>query len=291
MGALFRMLRSVRIVLLSLVAVMPLSCRMISSLQHGGKVVAKVGQNVLYESEVAQLIPPGTSPEDSLKFVIQYANTWATDMIFLDVAESQLSKSEKDVTKELEAYRRSLLKYRYEQLFINERLDTAVTDEELEEYYEAHASDFVLARPVVKARYMKIYSDSPDLATLKKMMSSLDDNSVRDTDSLAYSATLKFSSYNDEWIDITVLARDMEVDYKELLSVRSGKFVENTDKSGRTNVAFISEVVGASQVPPIEYCENVIIDRILSARKHYLVSDLERDLLEDARSKGKFVIY
>lgn len=258
---------------------------------HDENVVARVGSNMLYESEVAQLIPPGASSEDSLKLVIQYAKAWATDMIFLDVAEEQLSKSEKDVTKELEAYRRSLLKYRYEQLYINERLDTAVTDEELEEYYEAHASDFVLARPVVKARYMKVYADSPHLATLKKMMSSLDDNNVGEVDSLAYSATLRFSSYNDSWIDITVLAKDMELDYEDMLSVKSGKFIENADRSGRVNVAFISEIVGASQVPPIEYCENAIIDRILSARKHYLVSDLERDLLEDARSKGKFVIY
>ncbi len=258
---------------------------------HDENVVARVGSNMLYESEVAQLIPPGTSSEDSLKLAIQYAKAWATDMIFLDVAEEQLSKSEKDVTKELEAYRRSLLKYRYEQLYINERLDTAVTDEELEEYYEAHASDFVLARPIVKARYMKVYADSPHLGTLKKMMSSLDDNNVGEVDSLAYSATLRFSSYNDNWIDITVLAKDMELDYEDMLSVKSGKFIENADRSGRVNVAFISEIVGASQVPPIEYCENAIIDRILSARKHYLVSDLERDLLEDARSKGKFVIY
>lgn len=285
------MMRILRLLSMSFMVMMPVSCNMVSALLHDENVVARVGSNKLYESEVAQLIPHGTSPEDSLKFVIQYANAWASDMIYLDIAESQLSKSEKDVTKELEAYRRSLLKYRYEQLFINERLDTSVTDEELEEYYEAHASDFVLARPIVKARYMKVHASSPDLGTLKNMMASSEYGSVEGADSLVYSATLKFSSYNDDWIDITVLAKDMELDYTDLLSVKSGKFIENTDKSGRANIAFISEIVEAFHVPPIEYCEGAIIDRILSARKHYLISDLEHDLLEDAKAKGKFVIY
>lgn len=280
-----------RIAVLFLTLSSLLSCRMFSSFIHDEKVVARVGSNMLYESEVAQLIPPGTSSEDSLRLVMQYANTWAMDMIFLDIAEEQLSKSEKDVTKELEAYRRSLLKYRYEQLFINERLDTAVTDEELEEYYEAHASEFTLVRPIVKARYMKIYEDSPDFGTLKKNMSSLEDNELWEADSLAYSAAIRFTSYSDKWIDITVLAKDLEVDYTTLLNVRSGRFVQNVDKNGRVNIAFISELVGASQVPPVEYCREAIIDRIVSARKHYLVSDLEKDLLEDARTKGKFVIY
>ena len=42
---------------------------------------------------------------------------------------------------------------------------------------------------------------------------------------------------------------------------------------------------------PLEYCEERIRDIILSARKHELVTGLERDLLNDARNKEKFVIY
>ena len=46
-------------------------------------------------------------------------------------------KAKKGVDKELEAYRRSLLRYRYEQRYINDRLDTLITPAQLEEYYKS----------------------------------------------------------------------------------------------------------------------------------------------------------
>ena len=71
-----------------------------------------------------------------------------------EVAEKELSKSEKNVDKELEDYRRSLLKYRYEQKYVNQRLDTAVTDAQIEKYYEAHIETFKLSLPIAKARFL-----------------------------------------------------------------------------------------------------------------------------------------
>ena len=53
-------------------------------------------------------------------------------MLFMDMAETELSKGEKDVSREIESYRRSLLKYRYEQKYVNQRLDTAVTEADIE---------------------------------------------------------------------------------------------------------------------------------------------------------------
>ena len=92
------------------------SCRAISSFLKGGEVIAEVGGEKLYRSELDAVIPKGISPEDSTYLAKQYINTWATELVYLGIAEEQLSKSEKDVSKELEDYRRSLLKYRYEQL-------------------------------------------------------------------------------------------------------------------------------------------------------------------------------
>ena len=129
------MLRPAIAVFLSLLSAFCFSsCKLVNSILHDEEVVAKVGNSMLYKSEVTRLIPQGISGDDSLRLAMQYINSWASDMVYLDVAEKQLSKEQKDVSKELEAYRRSLLKYRYEQLYVNERLDTAVTTDEIEEY-------------------------------------------------------------------------------------------------------------------------------------------------------------
>ena len=69
--------------------------------------MAKVGSHKLYDTELNAYIPDSASPEDSMKLALQYINSWATDMMFNDLADKELSKSEKNVDKELEAYRQS----------------------------------------------------------------------------------------------------------------------------------------------------------------------------------------
>ena len=76
--------------------------------------MAEVSGEKLYRSDLDAVIPKGISQEDSTYLAKQYINTWASEMVYLGIAEQQLSKTEKDVTKELEDYRKSLLKYRYE---------------------------------------------------------------------------------------------------------------------------------------------------------------------------------
>ena len=267
------------------------SCRAISSFLSNDEIVAQVGQDKLYRSDIDQLMPKGLTPEDSTRLAGQYINSWASEQVYLKIAEEQLSKSEKDVTKELEDYRKSLLKYRYEQLYVNERLDTAVTQENIEEYYQAHQDKFILERPIVKARYLNIDSESPSLKPIRKKMASTDANELMEADSLAFSSALKFTTWQDRWIDVAVLAREYAADYSQILSQMNKGWIESVDTVGYMKLTYVSEIMPKGQVAPIEYCSENIRDIIISARKQSLIINLERDLLNDARENGQFVIY
>ena len=266
------------------------SCKAISDFFDRAEIVAQAGSAKLKRTDLDKVIPSGIAPEDSIRLARQYINTWALDQIFLEKAESQLSKSEKEVTQELETYRRSLLKFRYEQLYVNERLDTAVTDDEVQQYYDKYRERFVLQRPVVKARFISLPEDSPVLKTIKKKMSSDKAEDIFEADSLAFSAAFKFSTWNDAWIDASTLAREFGQESASVLAgIRTG-WVERTDTSGVCNVAYITEVTPKGTMAPIEYSTPFIKDMIISARKQSLVTSLERDLLEDARVNGQFII-
>ncbi len=268
-----------------------MSCRAISSFLSADETIAEVGQAKLYRSELNELIPRGIPAEDSVRLAKMYINTWALDQVFLAVAEKQLSKSEKDVTKELEDYRKSLLKYRYEQLFVNERLDTSVSDDRIEQYYQDHEEKFILQRPVVKARFLLISEDSPSLDKIKKKMASDEVQDLVDADSLAYSSALKFLTWGNEWIDASTLAREFGADHETMLDWMEGKWITRRDTSGRVSVAYVSEMMSAGRLAPIEYCTPSIRDMIISARKQSLISTLEQDLLKDARETGQLVIF
>ena len=280
-------------IIASILIVLPAlsSCRAISSFLRGGEVVAEVSGEKLYRSDLDAVIPKGISQEDSTYLARQYINTWASEMVYLGIAEQQLSKTEKDVTKELEDYRKSLLKYRYEQLYVNERLDTAVSDDLVEEYYNAHQEKFVLGRPLVKARFLSISDESPAKDQIRKRMSSGEVEDLIEADSLAYSSALKFTTWSDEWVDVTVLAREFQLDYETLLGQVKNKWIEKVDTLGVARLAYIPEIIRKGEVAPLEYSAPAIKDIIISSRKQTLISTLEQDLLKDARENGQFVIY
>lgn len=279
------------IAIISIVLPALVSCRAISSFLGKGDVVAQVGSEKLYRSEVDALIPKGMSPEDSVMLVNRYINSWAADRVYLKIAEQQLSKSEQDVTKELEDYRKSLLKYRYEQLYVNERLDTAVSMDHIEEYYLAHQDKFVLDRPVVKARFLNIVEDSPMLKQIRKRMSSSDANELVEADSLAFSSAVKFTTWSDSWIDIAVIAREYSMDYTDLLSKMNKGWIENVDTTGYMKLTYISAMTQKGKIAPLEYCQEDIKNVIISSRRQDILINLEQDLLRDARENGEFVIY
>ena len=122
-------------------------------------------------------------------------------------------------------------------------------------------------------------------------MSSSDVEDLVEADSLAYSSAMKFTTWNDEWIDISELSMEFGVDYQTLLEQIRGNWVERKDTTGLVKIAYISAMKRKGEMAPIEYSAPGIKDMIVSARKQALVTGLERDLLNDARENGKFKIY
>ncbi len=273
------------------------SCKVVNTLSDTanelfrGEVVARAGDHKLHLSELEKYIPQGVSSEDSTKLARQYIDAWAQELLLLDMADEQLSPAEKDVSKELEDYRRTLLKYRYEQLYINQRLDTLITAEEVNSFYKENSALFRLERPIVKARYLLIPADSKSIKNLRKLMSSDEEADVMDAANLASTTAIKYVDQADTWMDALSLAREMGIEYQKLLSGIRNQFMEYTDENGILHLAYLAEQVPEGKTAPLEYCEDRIRELILSARKHTLEESLEQDVLEDARKNNKYVIY
>ena len=256
-----------------------------------GEVVARVGDHKLRRSELEKYIPQGVSSEDSTNLARQYIDAWAEDLLLLDMADQQLSKEEKDVSKELEDYRRTLLKYRYEQRYIEERLDTLITGEEVSRFYKEKPDKFRLERPVVKVRYLIIPADSKSVKNLRRLIASDDEADVMDAATIASVAAIKFADQADTWTDALTLAQDLGMEYQTLVGSLKSNNIEYTDAAGNLHLAHITEMIPEGKTAPEEFVREHIRDLILSTRKHNLEVSLERDLLEDARANNKYVIY
>lgn len=264
------------------------SCDRISALLQGDDAVARVGRKRLYRSEVEALIPSGISSEDSLNIARSYISTWASDLVYLNTAQQKLSSNDKNVTREIEQYKNALLKYRLEQLYISENLDTAVSAQQISEYYEANRESLSLTYPILKAKFILITPGSVGLDHVKEALSSDNPDNQLELDNIIYSCSERYNDFGGKWVEITELAKEFHTDYGTLLSQKNGSFIVIEQPDGHINMAYIEEYIASGQVPPLEFCKEKIYDVIISVRKQELLSQMQEQLLSSAREAGLF---
>ncbi len=107
------------------------------------------------------LIPPGTASADSISLIKNYISSWVEQQLFLDQAEKKLTNAEMDFSKQIEDFKNSLSIYAFEKKILNEKLDTTVTDKQIEEYYSNHQDNFELRSNIVKVNFVKLMLNSP----------------------------------------------------------------------------------------------------------------------------------
>ena len=124
--------------------------------RHGTKdniPLAKVGNTYLYQTDLEGLIPRGTRANDSILISRSYINKWVQTQLLLQEAQNNLPPDKLDFGKQLEEYRNSLIIYHYETEYVKQHLDTVISDNDINEYYQGHLKDFQLKQNIVKVIY------------------------------------------------------------------------------------------------------------------------------------------
>lgn len=101
---------------------------------NGNKVVARIYDKYLYQSDLQNVLYEGISSSDSIVATKAFIDNWIRRQLVIHQAENDIDKSELDFSKELEEYRNSLIIYKYETYIIEKNLDTIVSDVEIENY-------------------------------------------------------------------------------------------------------------------------------------------------------------
>jgi len=76
--------------------------------------VAKVYDKYLYLSDIQHIFPQKVTKDDSIALAQSYITTWVKTQLIVNKAELNLSAEQLDINQQIEAYRSSLLIYKYE---------------------------------------------------------------------------------------------------------------------------------------------------------------------------------
>lgn len=264
----------------------------IASCSNGGskeqKPLAVVYDKFLYKSDITDIFPKNLTKVDSVKILNAYVDQWIRHNLMLRLSEDNLSDAQKDVSKQLEDYRSSLLIFKYEQEYILQRLDTAVSSSEIESFYYANTSNFLLSETLVKALFIKVRKDTPYLDKIKELYKSTREDDIKALDNIAYQVADKYDYFGDRWLAFNSLQRKLPYQVENQDDyLRSRRDIEMED-GNYSYFVDVRSVMYKGQTSPLEYETNNIKSIIINKRKQKLINDLENKVYNDALNRKKF---
>lgn len=256
------------------------------------EAIARVGEEYLFKSDIENLIPKGTSKNDSIVIVQTFIEKWATQKLLYKGAELNLSK---DKTEEFETlidqYKVDLYTKAYLEQLVIRKIDTLITDEQIKEYYDKNQQFFKNGSELVKLRYINLVKENPKFENIRAKFTSFAAKDKNELNQLA----IQFKSYafNDSiWVDINQV-------YKKLPFINT----ENKEKYISDGINFqypdsttvwlvkVKQVLPKNSTTPLQFLRPTIKQVILNNRKLELINTIEKEITNDAIKNKKYEIY
>ncbi|MEE4177136.1 MAG: hypothetical protein V2I46_06455 [Bacteroides sp.] len=262
-----------------------ISCNRTDS-EDGQAFVARVDDAFLYPSDIRQILPANVSSADSMEIVDRFVNSWIRKQVFLQEAKKGLAAEQLDFDRQIEEYRNSLIIFSYENELIREQLDTTVSENQLADFYEKNKDDFRLREDIVKADYVKLPLETPELNRFRRLFRSSDPDEVGLLEEYCIQNAASYFIDTDSWLLLSDLIREVPLRVSNSESfLRSNKWIEINDENFRYFVKILDYQLQGS-VSPLAFERENIRSIIINQRKHELINQMRNQFYQDAVDRG-----
>ncbi len=253
--------------------------------------IARALTNYLYPSDLEGLIPSGLSSEDSLRIARRLTEEWVRNQLLVYQAELNLSSDQKDIEKQVEEYRSSLLIFKYKQKLIAENLDTGITDPEIQQYYEENSSNYILDKDLVRVTYVKIPAASGQVNRVRSLYRSDEQEAQNELQTLCNEMADEFINSEGEWLEFTNLISRTPLNITD--PSRYLTYNRNIETRDQDHYYFIHirEVLREGEVKPLEMVRDNIKSVLMNKKRIEYIQELENSVYKEGVSRNQFEIY
>jgi hypothetical protein len=253
--------------------------------------LAKVGENILFLDDLQSILPKGLSPDDSLMMAEDYIKKWIMNELLVKKAEENLSPLQKDLTKELNEYRSSMLTYRYKMELMLQRLDTIVDETEISAYYGQNKENFILNRDIVKAIFIKIPAEVTKPEQVKVFCEQVSDDNLRELREFCLKYAITFDIFVDNWVELDLIAQNLPEPIEDKNRfLRRNAIIEIRDNDFYYLLCVIDYRL-ANNMAPVEYVTENIKNLIINRRRIDFLKKIEDDVYVEGVRNNKFKFY
>ena len=255
------------------------------------KAVAQVGDKKLLQSDIAQIIPKNLEEQDSLLLANDYIRKWVKQELLIQKANENLSLDQKNLTKEIEEYRNSLIIYKYKNELMNQQMDTLVTQTQIQQYYNTNPDNFKLNNNIVKAYFIKIPNAVANPKLIKELVDDDSDEGKNALREYCIQYAKSFDFFNDNWVNFDIVKNNIPID----ISDEKQYLARNNQIELKDSIYYylvnIQDYKLLNELAPIQYVENNIKNLILNKRKIDFLKQVEENVYKEGVRQNKFKIY
>jgi len=266
-----------------------LSCSSNDEMEKG-KEIASVYEYKLYSNEIVEAIPSGLSEEDSLQFVKDYTDTWIRENILLHHAEEKLEGMKESIAKRLEKYKRSLMIYEFEKQWMDDELDTLITENEMKSYYDNNKKDFELKDYILKCLYVKLEKGTKGEENVLKWIRSEKREDWLKLDEFCVQNAVSFYQDRDNWIFLNDILRDVPLEIPNKVSFLKGNKLIHFSDDEFTYILVILDYRLKEETSPFSLERENIKSRILQSRMNTLLKEMRNNLIKNAYDEEEVII-
>ena len=246
-----------------------------------------VGDRELRLRDVQSVVPQGLTGDDSAAFMQVYVDRWVRKQLKLQEADVLFSASAHDIDRMVEEYRQALLIRKLDQYYVDRRVDTTFTEQEIASYYESHKGDFRLDRTIVKGRIVRIPESYRQAARLKTLMASPSPARQQDFSDLCEKNSFEVNDFREQWIDfaefLSYLPTRRSQSYDQLLASNA---VQEMRDSYSHYYFRIDAVRREGETIPLERLRGTIRRILFNQRQTDVIRRHEEELYTRAVEEG-----
>ncbi len=250
--------------------------------------IARVYDSFLYENDIAKISPDNLSKEDSILFRNSFINSWAIEQLLLQKAKINIEDKNDEIKNLVTKYKKDLLIDKYKKAVLQQDLDTVITENNIDEYYQANKNIYKLNEDLIQLRYIHFNKDLKNEKEVIKLFKSSDEEDIK----ILIDKELEFNSFNFNdsiWISYNAVLKKLPI-LKDKGVLKKNKFIQKEDSLG-VYLVVVNDVLYRNQIAPKSYVVSTIKQMILHKRKLELLKKIEQTLVKDAINKKQFEQY
>jgi len=249
------------------------------------KKLAQIEDKVLYLSEIKEMMA-GRDSLDSLQLQDALVESWLKRTVLLLEAEKQMPV-DINLEKLVNDYRNSLILNNYQQELIKNKLDTITTDRQIEDYYAANKSQYLLNEPILQIAFAKVKDDAPGIERFYKNWQK--ENSDEVEDYLEQNGS--YSILKDTtWYTLSKVKSYLP----ENLWSKSDLLKEGAKQKHKGEFEYFLRTIKSidqKEEPPLSYIKHNIRRVLLHERKNEILNTLEGNLYKTYLNANKIKVY